>query len=224
MECPIPERLLREGDNRLFVRLYQHWGEGLVGSPTTIPSIRDVRTGSRIELTGPGRCHTDPEQPLPQMQGYFGQPTVEYNARIAPVIRYGMRGILWYQGEGNASRAFQYRSLFPLLIHDWRIQSRQGALPFLFVQFANYSDRKPDPGEDAWAELWEAQALALQLPATGMACAIDIGEAIDIHPHNKLDAGRRLYLAARRIAYGEDVVHSGPVYASQVVEDGGIRL
>lgn len=224
VECQIPERLLREGENRLAVRLYQHWGAGMVGSPSAIPVVKEGRTGMKIELTGPWRCNTDIERPLPQMQGYYGQPTVQYNARIAPVIRYGMRGILWYQGEGNASRAFQYRSLFPMLIHDWRIQSRQGALPFLFVQLANYRDRKPEPGDDAWAELREAQALALQLPATGMACAIDIGEAIDIHPRNKLDVGRRLYLAARRVAYGEDIVHSGPVYASHTIEDGSIRL
>jgi sialate O-acetylesterase len=224
VECPIPERLLREGANRVVVRLYQHWGVGMVGSPTTVPVVRDSKTGTRIELTGPWRCNTELERPLPQMQGYYGQPTVQYNARIAPVIRYGMRGILWYQGEGNASRAFQYRSLFPLLIHDWRIQSRQGQLPFLFVQLANYKARKDETGDDTWAELREAQSLALQLPATGMACAIDIGEAIDIHPRNKLDVGRRLYLAARRVAYGEDIVHSGPVYASHTLENGSLRL
>jgi len=224
VECAIPERLLREGDNRIAVRLYQHWGVGMVGSPTTVPSVADRKSGTRIGLTGPWRCNTDIERPLPQMQGYYNQPTVQYNARIAPVIRYGMRGILWYQGEGNASRAFQYRSLFPLLIHDWRIRSRQGPLPFLFVQLANYRDRKSEPGEDAWAELREAQSLALQLPATGMACAIDIGEAIDIHPRNKLDVGKRLYLAARHVAYGEDIVHSGPTYVSHAIEDGGVRL
>lgn len=224
VECHIPERLLREGENRVVVRLYQHWGVGMVGSPTTTPTVKENKTGTRIELTGPWRCNTDLERPLPQMQGYYAQPTVQYNGRIAPVIRYGMRGILWYQGEGNAAKAFQYRSLFPLLIEDWRIQSRQGNLPFLFVQLANYRARKDEPGDDAWAELREAQSLTLRYPATGMACAIEIGEAIDIHPRNKLDVGRRLYLAARRVAYGEDVVHSGPAYASHAVEGGSIRL
>jgi len=224
VECAIPAGLLHEGDNRLVVRLYQHWGVGMVGSPTTTPTVKYGKTGESIQLTGPWRCHADIERPLPQMQGYYNQPTVQYNARIAPVIRYGMRGILWYQGEGNASKAFQYRSLFPLLINDWRIQSRQGPLPFLFVQLANYRDRKPEPGEDAWAELREAQSLALQLPSTGMACTIDIGEAIDIHPRNKLDVGRRLYLAARHVAYGEDIVHAGPAYASHTIGSDSVRL
>ena len=150
-------------------------------------------------------------------------PSRLYNGMIAPLLQTPIRGVIWYQGEGNSRRSHQYRALFPALIRDWRKQWGQGDFPFLFVQLANFNgrDRNANLG---WAELREAQAMALDLPSTGMAVTIDIGEADDVHPKNKQDVGRRLALAARHVAYGEDLVYSGPMYQSHAIEEGGIRI
>ncbi len=150
------------------------------------------------------------------------RPANLYNAMIAPLVPYAIRGAIWYQGESNASRAYQYRTLFPLLIDDWRRAWGQGDFPFLFVQLANFRNGWTDPR--SWAELREAQLMALSLPSTGMAVAIDIGETYDIHPKNKQEVGRRLALAAQAIAYGQDVVYSGPIYDSIIIEGEKIRL
>jgi sialate O-acetylesterase len=145
-----------------------------------------------------------------------------YNAMLAPLIPYAMRGAIWYQGEANADRAYQYRKLFPAMIQDWRRAWGEGDFPFLFVQLANFNqDYAP---KTSWAELREAQTMTLSLPKTGMAVTADIGDPNDIHPKNKQEVGRRLALAAEAIAYGKDVVYSGPVYESMKVEGNRIRL
>lgn len=143
-----------------------------------------------------------------------------YNAMIHPLIPYAIRGAIWYQGESNAGRAYQYRRLFPAMIQDWRKHWGQSDFPFLFVQLANFREVKPEPDDSAWAELQEAQLMTLKLPNTGMAVAIDIGEANDIHPKNKQDVGKRLALNALAIAYGRDVAHTGPLYDSVKFENG----
>ena len=137
-----------------------------------------------------------------------------YNGMIAPIVPYAIKGAIWYQGETNAGRAYQYRTLFPAMITDWRGQWKQGDFPFLFVQLANFQARRDEPQESAWAELREAQSLTLKLPNTGQAVIIDIGEAKNIHPRNKQDVGARLALAALKVAYDEDVVYSGPTFKS----------
>lgn len=152
------------------------------------------------------------------------RPSCLYNGMIAPLVPYAMRGVIWYQGESNNRQAYQYRALFPAMIRSWRAQWKQGDFPFLFVQLANYMKREAEPTESAWAELREAQLMALSLPNTAMAVIIDIGEADDIHPKNKLDVGRRLALGALRLAYGKDVVHSGPIYDGMKIEGGAVRL
>jgi sialate O-acetylesterase len=151
-------------------------------------------------------------------------PSSLYDGMIAPLIPYGIRGAIWYQGESNAGRAYQYRKLFQTMIRDWRKSWGEGDFPFLFVQLANFTDPPKEPGESDWAELREAQSMGLSLPKTGMAVIIDVGEAADIHPRNKQDVGMRLALAARKVAYGEDLVYSGPTYQSMSVENGKIRL
>lgn len=213
-EFTIPKGILRAGENVICIRMYQHWGIGLVGSPTTTPVISLGTGAKQIPFTGSWRVNHDLEASLPQMQGFYNQPTVQFNGRIAPVIPFGIRGVIWYQGESNAGQPVQYRTLFPLLIQDWRMRWQQGIFPFLFVQLANFREKRSTPGDDLWAELREAQALSLEQPATGMASALDIGDAMDIHPRNKLDVGKRLYLAARKVAYGEDVVHTGPTLSN----------
>ena len=143
-------------------------------------------------------------------------PTLLFNAMINPLVPYGIKGAIWYQGESNAGRPYQYRKLFSLLINDWRNHWEQGEFPFLFVQLANFETSE---GSD-WPALREAQTMTLSLPNTGMAVTIDIGNPRDIHPRNKQDVGKRLALAARKVAYGEDLVYSGPLFRSMKIENG----
>lgn len=146
-----------------------------------------------------------------------------YNAMIAPIIHYGIKGGIWYQGESNASEGYYYRTLFAEMINDWR--SKWGYnFPFFWVQLANYMKPVAAPSQSDWAELREAQNLALSLPATGQAVIIDIGEANDIHPRNKQDVGYRLALAAEKVAYEKDIVYSGPTYQSMTISGNKIVL
>ncbi|MGB9487256.1 MAG: sialate O-acetylesterase [Terriglobia bacterium] len=149
------------------------------------------------------------------------RPAGLFNAMIMPLTPYAIRGAIWYQGESNADRAAQYRKLFPAMIRDWRRVWEEGDFPFLFVQLANWSIPQP---RSNWSELREAQLMTLSLPKTGMAVTIDIGDASDIHPKNKQDVGYRLALAAQAIAYGRDVIYSGPIYESMAVEGEKVRL
>jgi len=152
------------------------------------------------------------------------RPASLYNAMIAPLIPYAIRGAIWYQGESNAGRAYQYRTLFPNMIADWRKNWGQGDFPFLFVQLANFRAVKDRPAGSDWAELREAQTMTLNLPQTGQAVIIDIGEAKDIHPKNKQDVGLRLSLAAQSLVYGRQIVYSGPMYESLKLEGGKARV
>ncbi len=168
-----------------------------------------------------------PRKPaLPLAPDGQNAPARLYNGMINPLIPYGIKGVIWYQGESNAGRAQQYNTLLPSLIADWRKSWNQGDFPFLIVQLANFRSAVPAPTESSWAELREAQFMTSKnVPNTGIAVIIDIGEADNIHPKNKQDVGARLALAARKTAYGEkDLVASGPVFDSIKAEDGKIRV
>ncbi|MCE9613624.1 MAG: sialate O-acetylesterase [Lentisphaerae bacterium] len=148
-----------------------------------------------------------------------------YNAMIHPLVPFGIRGAIWYQGEanaGNVQKAIEYRTLLPAMIKDWRTNWGQGDFPFLFVQLANFREPpKSVPqaaGEQPWAMLREAQTRTLSLPNTAMAVIIDVGEAKDIHPRDKLTVGQRLALGARAVAYGEKLIHSGPTFDAMKVD------
>jgi len=161
----------------------------------------------------------------PELPGDHNTPTGLYNAMIHPLIPCAMRGVIWYQGESNIERAYQYRELFPALIRQWRSDWDGGDFPFLFVQLANWQPPGDHFTRNAWAELREAQLMTLaRVPDTGMAVAIDIGDVADIHPKNKQDVGRRLALVALAKVYGRDLVYSGPIYQSMTKEAGGVRL
>ena len=146
------------------------------------------------------------------------QPAALYNAMIAPEINYTIKGYCWYQGESNTGQPKQYEKLLPALISDWRQQWGQGALPFLYVQLPGFQDYSYLPVESGWAMLRESQTKALSVPNTAMVVAIDLGEWNDIHPDNKKEVGERLALAAMKKAYKEDIVYSGPLYQSAVIE------
>jgi sialate O-acetylesterase len=170
-----------------------------------------------------------PIPPRPNFQEPIGpnhpySPTGLYNGMIVPIFRYGIRGAIWYQGESNAGRAYQYRTLFPAMIKNWRQTWGQGDFPFLFVQLANYMAVKSEPTDSEWAELREAQFITLSVPNAGMAVIIDIGEANDIHPKNKQDVGLRLALWALAKTYDKNVVYSGPLYKSMEVRGNSAIL
>ncbi len=152
------------------------------------------------------------------------QPAGLWNGGVAPFIPYGIKGVIWYQGESNAGNPAEYRTIFPAMIRAWRKAWGRRKLPFLFVQLANYYPRSAQPQEHGWAGLREAQEMALVLPNTGMAVAIDIGDAKNIHPLNKQDVGKRLALAARVKAYGQKIPYAGPTYSAMKRKGGKVRV
>lgn len=225
----VPANVLKAGANIVAVRVLDLGGKGgIVAKPEEMALAIDG--GATIPLVGEWRLHQGVElkaaaAPLPLRWDRGVLPTSLYNGMIAPLLPMTHAGVIWYQGEANAGRPAQYRTLLPAMIADWRERFGQGDLPFLIVQLANWQPRKDQPGESSWAELREAQAFtARNVPKAGLAVAIDIGDGADIHPKNKQDVGLRLALAAERIAYGKDIVHSGPWYRSMAVEGGAIRV
>jgi sialate O-acetylesterase len=224
-EYRVPGNLVKAGANTLAIRVFDIAGAGgLWGAPadTMYAELADGSEKTRVALAGDWKysvAYTLPNPP-PNPAGP-NYPSVLYNAMIAPLIPYPIRGAIWYQGESNAGRALQYRTLLPTMIADWRARWGVGEFPFLIVQLANFMARSSTPAESAWAELREAQALTVTaLPNVGLATAIDIGEANDIHPRNKQDVGLRLGLAARAIAYKQQVPFSGPTFKAMTVKNG----
>lgn len=226
----IPGQLVNSGRNVIVVLVLDLGNRGgIYGEPKQM-KLSSASKDS-LSLAGTWQYKVDPIMldlaklpKQPSMPNDAHRPTVLFNGMIFPLVPYAMQGAIWYQGESNASRAYQYRTLFKTMIRDWRNHWQQGDFPFLFVQLANFMAIKPEPEDAEWAELREAQLMALSLPNTGMAVAIDIGEAKDIHPRNKQDVGKRLALNARHLVYGENIVHSGPIYKSMTKEGNKIRL
>lgn len=229
----VPGSAVTAGRNIIAVRVYDM---GNVGGICGIQddlylTLAGAPQSAKISLAGtwhnrPGAYLRDiPPQPAPPLlrEGDPNVPTVLFNAMIKPLVPYGLKGAIWYQGESNATRAFQYRSLFPTMIRDWRAQWGQGDFPFVYVQLANFMPVEPEPGPSAWAELREAQLMTLKTPNTGMATIIDIGEADNIHPQNKQEVGRRLSLSARHLD-GQDLAFSGPHCEGYKVEGKAIRV
>jgi sialate O-acetylesterase len=228
----VPADLVRQGENLIAIRIQ---GANVIGGMVEKPDEFYVKAYRyKIPLAGIWKYRPGPDlSNLPIIRGLerFNQfmpeaPCVLFNAMIAPLIPYSIKGVIWYQGETNASefeRADQYYRLFPALIEDWR--SRWGYnFPFLFVQLAGYQPDSEEPADYRWARLREAQSSTLLLPNTGMAVAIDIGNERDIHPKNKQDVAHRLFLAACKVAYGENIVFSGPTLSSFVREDNKVWI
>ena len=152
-------------------------------------------------------------------------PSALYGGMISPLVPFPLRGAIWYQGESNALKAYQYRKLLPALIQSWRASWNEGDFPFLIVQLPNHGAIPAEPSESAWAELREAQLLTTrQVPNTGIAVTIDVGEPNDVHPHRKAEVGQRLALFALGTTYKEPIVYSGPLYQSMAVEGNKIRI
>lgn len=225
----IPKELVKKGKNKITVQVLDIGNSGGLYGPSD--EMKLIGDGDSISLTGNWKYKIDPinldvsKLPVkPHNNSGINRPTVLYNAMINPLLNYGIKGAIWYQGESNAERAYQYRGLFKTLIKDWRKQWNQGDFPFYFVQLANFMETKNNPEDASWAELREAQTMALELPNTGMAVAIDIGDANDIHPTNKQDVGKRLALIALAKDYGKDISFSGPIYKSMKIEENKISI
>jgi sialate O-acetylesterase len=219
---------IKEGTNVLAIRLYE---------PVSPAKFTGVPRLGGISLTGEWLAKAEQEFPAVDAQKIAAAPqppanppgpqnvaSFLFNGMIHPILPYAISGAIWYQGESNAGRAYQYRTAFPLMIADWRKQWNQGDFPFYFCQLANYKPKTPEPGDSAWAELREAQSMTLALPNTGQAVLIDIGESGDIHPRNKKAVGERLALIALVKDHGKAIPFSGPVYDAMKVESGKVIL
>ncbi|MCW3094953.1 MAG: Sialic acid-specific 9-O-acetylesterase [Chthonomonadaceae bacterium] len=228
----IPASVLKAGHNVIAVRVLDTGGAGgLNGTPDKMfLTTTELGAGQSMPLAGDWKYQDSAPltkaNPVPmQTADNPNVTTVLYNGMIAPLLPYGIKGAIWYQGESNAGRGMQYRTLLPTMIKDWRSRFGVGEFPFFIVQLANFTPVVDTPIQEGWADLREAQLLTSEnLPKTGIAVAIDIGDAGDIHPKNKQEVGRRLGLSADAIAYGDKVEYSGPLYKSMKVEGDKIRL
>ena len=199
-------------DANIWADAYSHQAAAFRGMADNIATYRD-------RLTDPNRTEAPTK---PWTPGAENHALVLNNGMIAPLVPYALRGVIWYQGEANADQPSTYRSLFGALINDWREQFEQPELPFYWVQLANWGGRDPDGNN--WAFLREAQTQTLELPHTGQAIIIDIGDAKDIHPRNKLDVGDRLARLALRRLNGRDIIDSGPEFTAAFFEDADVRV
>jgi sialate O-acetylesterase len=219
----IPAGILHAGKNVIAVRVNDTGsGGGIYGDAVDLAFTTGNLTQS---LAGPWAFQVETLATNPTSLGPNGYPSLLYNAMINPLLPFAIKGAIWYQGESNAGRAYQYRKAFPLLINDWRAHWKQGNFPFYFVQLASFKANGGNSVKGSgWAELREAQALTLSLPNTGMAVTTDIGESSDIHPTNKQDVGKRLAAIALHDTYGKKNVYSGPVYQSMKADGNKLML
>ncbi len=219
--------VLKAGKNIFVVKVTNNGGKGgfVPDKPYCIFAGNDT-----IDLKGTWQYRVG-EVYQPRTGGFVGgpinaqnQPTSLYNAMIAPLINYSVKGFLWYQGEANTNRAEEYAKLQPAQIIDWRSKWKQPGAPFFFAQLPGFMDYNYLPSESQWAMLRESQLRSLSVPNTAMAVTIDLGEWNDIHPDNKKDVGERLALAALKFSYNENIVYSGPTYQSATIDNGKIMI
>lgn len=218
----VDKSLLRQGRNVLTVRTVEDWDN------RTFFGAEDelwIKLGdNKISLEGTWKFSNTIEPPMPKAQNYSWMPSFLYNAMIHPIAGYSIKGAIWYQGESNAGAHQYYNVLFESMIEEWRKSWNQGNFPFLFVQLANFMQKNSQPTDTDWARLRESQTQTLRLENTGMATIIDIGDADDIHPRNKHDVGYRLWQAAKKVAYGDNVIYSGPSYRDHKVNGSTIEI
>lgn len=222
----VPTDVLKSGKNVFVIRLTNYGGKGgfVPDKPYYLATTKDT-----IDLKGYWKYKIGAA--FPEVKRFAGgismrgQPASFYNGMIAPATNYKVKGFVWYQGESNAGRPHEYKSLQKAQIKDWRAKWNDEDLPFLFVQLPNFMETDYLPSESNWAALRQAQLGASTVPNTGMAVAIDLGEWNDIHPGNKKPVGDRLAFWAQKLAYGENnIVYSGPLYKSASMEEGKVIL
>lgn len=228
-EYKIPGSLVKAGKNTIAVRVMDTGGMSGINGDSG--SIKLVKSGNEeIDLTGSWKCRPTvkfaeaPSFPL-NLASEANYPSILYNAMIYPLRNYKVKGAIWYQGESNTSKAAQYKDLLPLMIRDWR-KTFGCELPFYIVQLANYMKVQTGAEESEWAMLREAQLeTSRTLENTGLAVTIDIGEELDIHPKNKNEVGRRLFLNAMAGTYGQNgLEYSGPIYEGYTISGNEIKI
>ncbi|MEZ4911640.1 MAG: sialate O-acetylesterase [Saprospiraceae bacterium] len=215
----IPPGILKPGKNTIVVRVEDYIGGGGLAGPGE-KLFLEVG-GDKKSLSGDWQYkigYTCTEKMPVNAFNPNNYITSLYNGMISPMVKFPIKGVIWYQGESNTYRAVEYADLFQRFILDWRNRFNINDLPFIFVQLANYYAESILPEESTWAELREAQQKALALPKTSMITAIDIGDANNIHPANKREVGSRLALAAARDVYGMDVHYKGPTFKNAKLE------
>lgn len=214
--------------NPLFQSIFDRWATLLAAYPAAMEKYNNEtlpewqRKADEAKAAGqpiPRRPQPPPGPDSPN------RPANLFNGMINPIVGVAIKGAIWYQGESNAGRAWEYRTLLPTMIEDWRERWGQGDFPFGIVQLANFRAVQTGPEDSAWAELREAQTVtALNDPNNGIAVIIDVGDAADIHPKDKQTVGKRLGLWALARVYGQDIVYYGPMYKSMAVEGNSIRI
>ena len=218
----VPAGVLRAGKNVIAVRVNDTGGGGGIYGESG--EMKCTIGGHELSLAGNWSFNVA-SVVMNTAMGPNSAPTLLFNAMINPLIPYTIRGAIWYQGEANAGRAYQYRKAFPLMITDWRQRWKDGDFPFYFVQLASFgADNGNSQRGSSWAELREAQAMTLSLPNTGMAVTTDIGNSTDIHPKDKQDVGKRLAFIALNNLYGEKMEYSGPLYQSMTTDGQKVIL
>jgi len=211
--------ILVEGKNVIAIRIVDTGGGG--GIYGELENLNLNLGDSKIALAGDWKFQVESIQ---KQTNQNSLPSLCYNAMISPLIPFAFRGVIWYQGESNAGRSFQYRKAFPLLINDWRQKWNNPNMPFYFVQLATFNTSGNSNEGCGWAELREAQTMTLSLPNTGMCVTTDVGNPTDVHPTNKQTVGKRLAALALKGVYQKELVCSGPTFKSMEINGKQIVL
>ncbi|MFT5826153.1 MAG: sialate O-acetylesterase [Yoonia sp.] len=217
-EAWVPRETLEADGN--YTELLESWNAKITAYTD---EIHNTKVAKFKAWEAAGKPKPDKRWPNDFRKGQH-RPANLFNGVLNPTIGYGIRGVIWYQGESNSGRATQYRSLFPLMITTWRDLWQQGDFPFYWVQLADFMQEVPEPGGSAWAELREAQTMTLSLPNTGQAVIIDAGEGRDIHPRDKTTVANRLVRLALANDYGYKIDAQSPRYTSMQIKDNAITL
>jgi len=219
----IPANVLKEGENTIVIRVVSNSGNG----GFVLDKDYEIVAGDeKVDLKGDWVFKLGAAiEPLGSQTFIRWKAAGLHNAMLAPLFNYSIKGVAWYQGESNTWNPAEYRNLLPALIKDWRTKWSIGDFPFLIMQLPNFMEAKPNPSESNWALFREAQLKTLSVKNTALAVGIDIGEWNDVHPLNKKDVGKRLALAAEKIAYNKrNLVSSGPIFKSMKIERNRVVL
>lgn len=216
----IPPGVLKEGKNVIAVRVDDTGGGG--GIYGDAADVKLILYNASLPLSGEWKFQVES---VIKTTNQNSLPSLCYNAMISPLIPFAFQGVLWYQGESNAGRSYQYRKAFPLLINDWRQKWNNSSMPFYFVQLATFNNPGNSNEGCGWAELREAQTMTLSLPNTGMCVTTDlVTNPKDIHPTNKQDVGNRLASLALNNLYSKNMICNGPIYKSMEIKNDQVIL
>lgn len=218
----IPATAINKGENTIALRMAALWGGGGLNPPADVIYLTNGK--DKLSLTGDWKFKKGLEPLIPKIYYYQQYSTYLFNGMINPLLPFGLKGFIWYQGENNEDDAYNYHELFAMMITDWRIRFEQGYLPFLFIQLPNYYKKETEPSDGKWAVLRESQYKTLALPNTGMVTTIDLGETDNIHPTNKKDVGNRLAAVAENLVYKQDVAAFGPMFKSYEIKGNIIEV